>query len=277
MKFFLTFSAYFLSFLLKTLPSQPLSPGSAELPAFFETLEDANQDGFTDFFDFSSQKREIFARNSLKLKENELIYVFCYADADKDGLLSKTEWKRFYKTQIADFLLKCDETRDFLLDFNEFRRCFLEKSLNFSGNIQVFERFFAKNSKKITFLQALRLRDAAIAWKNCTKNAFSSINSRAFACMLPFSLKGLTILDEKHREMLFFVAKRLTKRSLQRETQGETLEFVTFWNLLEKFVEFSRFQRFLNGDFLEKSRFRDFSGETYGFPVDFAEFFVIKE
>lgn len=277
MKLFLTFSAYFLTFLASPLFSQLLAPDLSRLPAFLETLEDANNDGFADYFDFFSQKRENFARNSLKLKENELIAVFSRADRNKDGLLSKSEWKRFYQAEFLEFFVKCDENRDFLIQISEFRRCFLERSLNSSKNFETFFELSAKFEEKLTFLQALRLRDAAVSWKICTNATFSAIKLQEFLCMFKLCFKELQVLEHKLEETLFFLAKRLTKRSLQGKSQGESLEFASFWNLCEKFAEFSRLQRFLNANLLEKSKFRDISEESYGFSADFAEFFVMKE
>ena len=243
-------------------------------------LPDANGDGYSDESDFLDNVSNNQTLNSTFLNHSDLIGIYLLIDINKDGLISKREWIKFYKFFVKRFYLTCDKNGDFLLNEAEAKDCFLNET-NKTGNLLNFTKLmgltkYDGNVKQWTFLEFLKTKFIIDAWMNCSKNQ-SEINPIQFNNTLNISQSEIEIEGATQTESLYLTAQKLSRISLKEKPGNETMNFNVFFNLNLKFHRFLKVQRYLNKLMLNQREFLDQNYNSYGFAVDFPGYFLMKE
>jgi hypothetical protein len=128
------------------------------------------------------------------MTRTEISEVFGFADVDRDGVLSPSEWDRFYELFVDEFQL-CNTNGTWFMNAKELGLCIVKSpwlryfapngaesySLMYKWDSGEKEQKAALGSDlvfvadrngdgKINFLEYLYLRKAAIAWKKCVSS-----------------------------------------------------------------------------------------------------------
>lgn len=248
---------------------------------FPEILKDENQDGFSDKYDFINIISANQSSTPPYLNKIDIIGIFLQVDINKDGLISKREWKQFYKNFVLEFFEKCDQNKDYLLNQNELKECLNEESNQllkkgiFDFHKLIKFMMFEGKIDQINFLEYLKAKNFMKSWIYCSKNS-SHINSKQFLCSINISHMELDV-EKSQIASLFLTGRKLSRQSLKKELPNETLNFYIFFNLNMKFHCFSKNQKFMGKLSLNKKEFFDTTFRSYEFPIDFQGFFLMKE
>jgi len=128
------------------------------------------------------------------MTRTEILQVFQFADVDRDGVLSPSEWGRFYDLFVSEFQA-CDTSMQWFMNSKDLGICIGKSNwLNYfapNGKNSYSLMFSTVNEEardkatlgndimfsgdrngdgKINFLEYLFIRKAAIAWKKCVSS-----------------------------------------------------------------------------------------------------------
>ena len=252
----------------------------SKIPEIFpETLSDENNDGYSNQNDFINSSQLNQTSTPTYLTYLDLLGIFILADLNKDGLISKQEWKTFYRDSVKEFYNNCDKNNDYLLNKQELKDCLKDqtepiKDLIDYDKLLSYTTFDGKNNQ-LNFIEYLKLDNFIDGWSTCA-NKSVQINLNQFNCSINISHFEVE-LEPTQLDGLFLTGFKLSRESLKQNNKGENLNFNNFFNLNIKFHRYLKMQKFLNKFVINPKEFLNKNLISYGFEVDFPGFFLMKE